>query len=62
MSVFDCHMNRSPVKAGSIASPIAPGLFLSADLDKASEDNERNCLRHDDRQRAAHRRRADRGA
>jgi phosphatidylserine decarboxylase len=42
MSVFDCHVNRSPV-AGRI-SKIAykPGLFLSADLDKASEDNERS--------------------
>ncbi len=42
MSVFDCHVNRAPV-AGRI-SKIAykPGLFLSADLDKASEDNERS--------------------
>src|SRR6516164_284416 len=42
MSVFNCHVNRSPV-AGRI-DEIAnhPGAFLSADLDKASEDNERN--------------------
>jgi phosphatidylserine decarboxylase len=42
MNVFDCHVNRAPV-AGKIAR-IAhrPGLFLSADLDKASDDNERN--------------------
>ena len=42
MSVFDCHVNRAPL-AGRI-SKIAykPGLFLNADLDKASEDNERN--------------------
>lgn len=42
MSVFDCHVNRMPV-AGRIARiAYKPGLFLSADLDKASEDNERN--------------------
>ena len=41
MSVFDCHVNRAPY-AGRI-SKIAyrPGKFLNADLDKASEDNER---------------------
>jgi phosphatidylserine decarboxylase len=44
MSVFDCHMNRSPV-AGRIEKIIyQPGKFLSADLDKASADNERNSL------------------
>ena len=44
MSVFDCHVNRAPV-AGRIAKiAYKPGLFLSADLDKASEDNERNGL------------------
>jgi phosphatidylserine decarboxylase len=41
MSVFDCHVNRAPV-AGRISKvAYRPGLFLSADLDKASEDNER---------------------
>ena len=44
MSVFDCHVNRAPV-AGRVARvAYKPGLFLSADLDKASEDNERNGL------------------
>ncbi len=44
MSVFDCHVNRMPV-AGRIAKvAYKPGKFLSADLDKASEDNERNSL------------------
>jgi phosphatidylserine decarboxylase len=44
MSVFDCHVNRSPV-AGRIAKiAYRPGLFLNADLDKASEENERNAL------------------
>lgn len=44
MSVFDCHVNRMPV-AGRIAKiAYKPGLFLNADLDKASEDNERNSM------------------
>jgi phosphatidylserine decarboxylase len=44
MSVFDCHVNRSPA-AGKIEKIIYhPGKFLNADLDKASVDNERNCL------------------
>jgi phosphatidylserine decarboxylase len=44
MSVFDCHVNRSPV-AGRIERMVyRAGKFLSADLDKASEDNERNGL------------------
>ena len=41
MSVFDVHINRSPI-AGRIARiAYVPGKFLNADLDKASEDNER---------------------
>src|SRR5712691_2428275 len=44
MSVFDCHVNRSPL-AGKIERMIYHhGVFLNADLDKASEDNECNCL------------------
>jgi phosphatidylserine decarboxylase len=44
MSVFDCHVNRSPV-AGKIEKIIyQPGKFLNADLDKASADNERNSV------------------
>lgn len=44
MSVFDCHVNRAPI-AGTIAKmAYRPGKFLNADLDKASEDNERNGL------------------
>ena len=44
MSVFDCHVNRSP-SAGRIERIVYhPGAFLSADLDKASEGNERNSL------------------
>jgi phosphatidylserine decarboxylase len=42
MSVFDCHINRSPL-AGRIERIVyKKGAFLSADLDKASEANERN--------------------
>ncbi len=44
MSVFDCHVNRMPV-AGRVAKiAYKPGIFVNADLDKASEDNERNSL------------------
>ncbi|MEO6380441.1 MAG: phosphatidylserine decarboxylase [Nitrobacter sp.] len=44
LSVFDCHINRSPV-AGRIERIVyRPGTFINADLDKASEDNERNSL------------------
>jgi phosphatidylserine decarboxylase len=42
MSVFDCHVNRSPM-AGRIERVVYhAGAFLNADLDKASEANERN--------------------
>ena len=41
MSVFDVHINRAPI-AGQITRVVyIPGKFLNADLDKASEDNER---------------------
>jgi phosphatidylserine decarboxylase len=44
MSVFDCHINRSPV-AGRVEKIVyQPGKFFNADLDKASADNERNSL------------------
>jgi phosphatidylserine decarboxylase len=44
MSVFDCHVNRSPVSGRIERIVYTPGKFLNADLDKASEDNERNAL------------------
>jgi phosphatidylserine decarboxylase len=44
MSVFDVHVNRSPVSGEIERIVYRPGKFLSADLDKASEDNERNGL------------------
>ena len=41
MSVFDVHINRTPI-AGTITRVVyIAGKFLNADLDKASEDNER---------------------
>jgi len=41
MSVFDVHINRAPI-AGQIKRVVyIAGKFLNADLDKASEDNER---------------------
>ena len=41
MSVFDVHINRTPI-AGQITRVVyIAGKFLNADLDKASEDNER---------------------
>ena len=44
MSVFDCHINRAPV-AGTVRRIVyTPGKFVNADLDKSSEDNERNGL------------------
>jgi len=44
MNVFDCHVNRAPVTGRISRIAYKPGLFLNADLDKASEDNERNGL------------------
>jgi len=44
MSVFDCHVNRAPVAGRVTKIAYRPGLFLNADLDKASENNERNGL------------------
>jgi phosphatidylserine decarboxylase len=41
MSVFDVHINRTPI-AGTVKQVVyISGKFLNADLDKASEDNER---------------------
>ena len=44
MSVFDCHINRSPVSGRVEKIVYQPGKFFNADLDKASADNERNSL------------------
>jgi phosphatidylserine decarboxylase len=44
MSVFNCHVNRSPVAGRIDRIAYRPGAFINAELDKASEDNERNSL------------------
>ena len=44
MSVFNCHVNRSPVAGRIDRIAYRPGTFINAELDKASEDNERNSL------------------
>lgn len=41
LSVLDVHVNRLPVSGKIIKKVYTPGKFLNADLDKASEDNER---------------------
>ncbi len=41
MSVFDVHINRSPIDGRIVRMAYVPGKFVNADLDKASEDNER---------------------
>jgi len=41
MSVFDVHINRAPI-GGTVRRVVyIPGKFVNADLDKASEENER---------------------
>src|SRR5690349_12561026 len=42
MSVFDCHINRSPMSGRIEKILYKAGTFINADLDKASENNERN--------------------
>lgn len=44
LSVLDVHVQKVPLHGRVIAVEYRPGTFLSADLDKASEDNERNAL------------------
>lgn len=44
MNVFNVHSNRSPVDGEVVNAWYRPGAFVNADLDKASEENERNAL------------------
>lgn len=44
LSMFDVHVQRMPVSGTVERAAYRPGAFLSADLDKASDDNERNSL------------------
>jgi phosphatidylserine decarboxylase len=41
MNVFDVHVNRAPIAGTCSRIVYVPGKFLNADLDKASDDNER---------------------
>jgi phosphatidylserine decarboxylase len=41
MSVFDVHINRTPIAGTIVKLVYIAGKFLNADLDKASEENER---------------------
>jgi phosphatidylserine decarboxylase len=42
MNVFNCHINRSPMTGKIEKIVYKAGTFINADLDKASENNERN--------------------
>ena len=44
MNVFNVHVNRAPLPGKIRKVAYKPGKFLNAELDKASEDNERNSL------------------
>jgi phosphatidylserine decarboxylase len=44
LSVFDVHVQRVPADGEVMQVSYHPGKFLSADLDKASEENERNTV------------------
>jgi phosphatidylserine decarboxylase len=41
LSVFDVHVNRSPVYGNVVKLNYVPGRFISATLDKSSDENER---------------------
>nr|WP_276314710.1 phosphatidylserine decarboxylase [Rhizobium changzhiense] len=44
MNVFNCHVNRAPMRGRIVSINYRSGSFVNAELDKASEDNERNGL------------------
>jgi phosphatidylserine decarboxylase len=44
MNVFNCHVNRVPMRGSISQIAYREGKFLNADLDKASDENERNGL------------------
>ncbi len=44
MNVFNVHSNRAPIDGSVESVDYKPGAFVNADLDKASEANERNAL------------------
>ena len=44
LSILDAHVQRAPIGGEVVATVHRPGLFLSADLEAASADNERNSV------------------
>lgn len=50
MNVFNVHSNRSPIQGRVLETKYIPGLFVNADFDKASTDNERNIVAMEDGQ------------
>ena len=52
MNVFNCHVNRAPLKGEIEDIFYKPGKFLNASLDKASEENERNYFKIKDNKTA----------
>src|SRR5579871_5218895 len=48
MSVFDVHINRAPIAGTITRIAYIAGKFVNADLDKASEENERQHILVDD--------------
>jgi phosphatidylserine decarboxylase len=44
LSIFDAHVQRAPITGEVVAVEHRPGLFGSAELEAASEDNERNSV------------------
>ena len=44
LSIFDVHIVRAPAAGRIVRSAYVPGAFLNAELDKASEENERQAL------------------
>ena len=44
LSVFDVHIVRAPMAGRIVSDNYVPGAFLNAELDKASEENERRAL------------------
>ncbi|MBD1139062.1 phosphatidylserine decarboxylase [Pelagibacterales bacterium SAG-MED46] len=50
MNVFDCHVNRTPCSGTVEEILYKPGKFLNASFDKASEDNERNYYKINDKE------------
>jgi phosphatidylserine decarboxylase len=44
MSVFNVHVNRVPYEGKIVKTEYHPGKFFSANLDKASKDNEHNAI------------------